>query len=50
VQKLNALIGRMIASELRATRVPANPEEVIRAVGAPKDGVCRLPNGGEARL
>lgn len=50
VQKLNLLIGRMIASELSATRVPAAPAEVIRAVGDPKDGVCKLANGEEARL
>jgi hypothetical protein len=50
VQKLNRLIGRMIASELTGTRVRADPDEVIRAVGDPEAGVCKLPDGGEAYL
>lgn len=50
VQKLNLLIGRMIASELTGTRVPSDPADVLRAVGDPKDGVCKLQDGGEARL
>jgi hypothetical protein len=50
VQKLNLVIGRMIASELTGTRVPADPAEVLRAVGDPKDGVCKFQDGSEARL
>lgn len=50
VQKLNTLIGRVIASELTGTRVPATVNEVIRSVGDPMGGVCKLPDGGEAHL
>jgi hypothetical protein len=50
VQKLNALIGRMIASELSGTRVPADPGSIIRSVGNPEGGVCRLMDGSEAHL
>ena len=50
VQKLNTLIGRMIASELSGTRVPADPTQIIRSVGDPEGGVCQLPGGEEAKL
>ena len=50
VQKLNTLIGRMIASELSGTRVPADPGTIIRSVGDPHEGVCRLMDGSEAHL
>jgi hypothetical protein len=48
VQKLSKLMARMIASELTGTRVPAAPEDVIRSVGNPEEGVCTLEDGTQA--
>jgi hypothetical protein len=48
VELLTSLLERMIASELSGVRVPAAPDEVIRAVGDPVDGVCTAEDGQQA--
>jgi len=40
VLKLNDVVVRTIASELKGRRVPAASADVIREVGTPVDGVC----------
>lgn len=50
VQKLNDLVYRVIASELSGYRVPADPKEIIRSVGTPEEGVCKLKDGSLAYL
>lgn len=45
VQHLNALMTRMIASELTGTRVPADPADVIKTVGNPQGNACTLADG-----
>lgn len=50
VQHLNKLINRMVASELAGERIPAESGDILRAVGAPMDGVCTLEDGSKAYL
>lgn len=50
VQHLNKLIHRMISSELKGERIPAESEDILRSVGAPADGVCTLADGSKAFL
>lgn len=50
VQKLNNLVYRVIASELQGVRLPADPEEIVRTVGEPVEGVCTLQDGTPAYL
>lgn len=45
VQKLDDLVYRVIASELSGYRIPAAAGEIIRSVGAPEEGVCKLEDG-----
>jgi hypothetical protein len=40
VERLNAAMIRMIATELAGERVEADPEDIIRVVGKPVEGVC----------
>ena len=40
VQTVDRLVARVIASELAGRRIEADPQEVVRTVGAPVDGVC----------
>ncbi len=50
VQKLNDLVYRVIASELDGYRIPADPMEIVRSVGTPEEGVCKLDDGSFAYL
>lgn len=50
VQKLNDLVFRVIASELDGYRIPADPKEILRSVGTPEEGVCKLDDGSFAYL
>ncbi|MBK9259528.1 MAG: VWA domain-containing protein [Polyangiaceae bacterium] len=50
VQKLNNLVYRVIASELSGYRIPADPAEIVRSVGNPEEGVCKLDDGSFAYL
>lgn len=50
VQKLNDLVVRVIGSELKGYRIPAQTSEILRSVGSPVEGVCKLSNGSLAYL
>lgn len=50
VQKLNNLVYRVIASELSGERIAADPAEIVRSVGSPEEGVCKLNDGTLAYL
>jgi hypothetical protein len=40
IEKLNSLIVRMISSELAGKALPPEPNEILKTVGTPVDGVC----------
>jgi hypothetical protein len=42
VTRLNALMTRMVRSELAGHFIPPSPQEVLRAAGNPAQGVCRV--------
>jgi hypothetical protein len=50
VQRLNNLVYRVIASELDGYRIAADPAEILRSVGTPEEGVCKLADGTLAYL
>lgn len=50
VQRLNDLVYRVIASELDGYRIAADPKEILRSVGTPEEGVCKLEDGTLAYL
>lgn len=50
IQFLNALLKRLLRSELAGGYIPPTANEVIREVGAPIDGVCTFEDGTKAYL
>lgn len=50
VQKLNDLVVRVIGSELKGYRIPAENSQILRSVGSPEEGVCKLSDGSLAYL
>lgn len=50
VQKLNDLVVRVIGSELKGYRIPAEASQILRSVGNPEEGVCKLSDGSLAYL
>jgi len=50
VQKLNDLVVRVIGSELKGIRIPAEASQILRSVGNPEEGVCKLSDGSLAYL
>lgn len=47
VENLNVVMGRMIATELAGRRIEADPEDIIRVVGNPVNGICEKPDPGQ---
>ena len=48
VEHLRPLVARALASELSGTHVPAQPADVLRAVGNPQAGACAVGDASEA--
>jgi len=50
VQYLNGLMSRMILSVLRGQHLPPEPDQILRSVGNPVDGICHVDDHPDAYL
>jgi hypothetical protein len=46
VTRFDTAVVRMVESEMKGTRIEANPAEVIRTVGSPTNGSCSTKSSG----
>ncbi len=49
VTTLADVVLRSVSSELSGVHVPPAPEDILRSVGNPQDGICTLAEG-QARV
>jgi len=50
VTKFNGALVRMVESEMTGTHVQPKPEEIVRTVGNPQDGVCATKSNGNVTI
>ena len=50
VTKFNDAIVRMVESEMKGTRIEAQPTEIVRTVGTPLNGTCTTKSAGPVSL
>ena len=50
VTKFNGALVRMVESEMTGTHVQPKPEEIVRSVGNPQNGVCSTKSNGNVTI